>query len=94
MTPCNNFEEAIAQVADSSERRELEFHYGSFIQDIRNYEAEAEKANEYYDAWQEAENECSNLNDQIDDLEAECDDVNHPRLAASPLEAGACENKL
>lgn len=75
MTPCSNLEEAIAQVVDPFERQELEFHYGNFMQDIRGYEAEAEKADEYYDAWQEAEQECSNLNDQIDDLEAECDDM-------------------
>ena len=85
MIPCLNLEDAIAQVSALDERQELEFHYGNFMQDIRDYEAEAEKADEYYDAWQEAENECSSLNDQIDDLEAECDDMEAIKMELSKI---------
>jgi DNA repair exonuclease SbcCD ATPase subunit len=78
MKPCLSLEDAISQIKDTDERKELEFQYRCLMENMQDkmeeMEAKAESADDYYDSWREAEDECESLNDQIYDLETQCKD--------------------
>ena len=80
MQPCLSLEEAISQLKDSAERKEVDYQFQYYKNDIQNkielLEAEAEKADDFYESWQNAEDECDDLSNQIDELSFKLEDLN------------------
>ena len=79
MQYCLSLEEAISQLKDSAEQKEVDYQFQCYknnVQDkIELLEAEAEKADDFYQSWQDAEDECSDLSNQIDELSFKLEDL-------------------
>jgi DNA repair exonuclease SbcCD ATPase subunit len=79
MQPCLSLEEAISQLKDSAERKEVDYQFQCYKNDIRDkielLEAEAEKADDFYQSWQDAEDECNDLSNEIDELSFKLEDL-------------------
>lgn len=79
MQYCLSLEEAISQLKDSAERKEIDYQFQCYknnVQDkIELLEVESEKADDFYQSWQDAEDECNDLSNQIDELSFKLEDL-------------------